>query len=331
MTSSLSNSKKIILGGIKMNTLTALFENEIETFNNGSEALPPANGPINTIILGDALSVLKTLPNELVDCIVTSPPYYNLRDYDVEDQLGRENTPEEYIDKLVAVFHEAHRTLSNSGTLWLNLGDTMSKKQLLGIPWRVALALQSDGWNLIQDIIWAKPNPMPESVKKRCTKSHEHIFLLSKSNDYYFDNESIKEPAKTVSTNDSFKPNSEKDKLSAFKTCATGASSNNRTNRIYEYHNKRDVWTVAVHSFREAHFATFPEKLILPCVLAGSPKGGLVYDPFMGAATTAVVAIKNDRNYLGSELNPVYIKIANNRIRNLSLNKKNEIKIKGEK
>lgn len=297
------------------------------------------------IHLGDCLSVLKGMQNQ-VDCCVTSPPYWGLRDYGVEGQLGLEKTPEEYVSKLVEVFREVKRVLKDDGTLWLNLGDsymcnvkgkgsksglnnkndnardvsrTFTKKQcpgikhkdLVGIPWRVAFALQADGWYLRQDIIWNKPNPMPESVRDRCTKAHEYIFLLSKKPKYYFDHQAIKEPAKT----DSFRLS--KRIVKPHKHEAIGQNIVKGFHKFVQDpagRNKRSVWTVTTKPFKGAHFATFPPDLIEPCILAGCPKGGTILDPFFGAGTVGLVALKHDRKFIGIEINPAYIQIAQNRI-----------------
>lgn len=262
------------------------------------------------IIQGDVREMLKTVDSESVQTCVTSPPYFGLRDYGVDGQIGLEQTPEAFVDELVDVFREVRRVLKDDGTLWLNLGDSyagncsqasnngragfgnprerlvnrksdgLKNKDLIGIPWRVAFALQADGWYLRQDIIWHKPNPMPESVKDRCTKAHEYIFLLSKSQRYFFDAEAIAEP--------SFNGEGVK--------------------------NKRSVWTVNVKGYKEAHFATFPEELISPCILAGSREDDLVLDPFNGSGTTGVVSLKHGRRYLGVELNSEYVEIAHRRI-----------------
>jgi len=297
---------------------------------------------VNQIICGDCLDVLKELPDGAVDCCVTSPPYWGLRDYGVEGQLGLEKTPEEYVAKMVEVFREVRRVLKPEGTLWLNLGDsyngsggaggdyntgglkegqpkygrkdtpTLKPKDLVGIPWMVAFALRADGWWLRQDIIWAKPNPMPESVTDRCTKSHEYIFLMSKSAKYYYDNDAIREPhaepLRGKKKHESDNPHNAPKESMAIRW----------TPEVREYNpagrNKRSVWTVNTHSFSEAHFATFPPKLIEPCILGGCPEGGIVLDPFMGAATTALTAYQNRRNYLGIELNLEYIKMAERRL-----------------
>lgn len=299
----------------------------------------------NKIYTGDSLELLSVFPAESVDCCITSPPYFGLRDYGVEGQIGLEETPEAYVQKLVDLFREVRRVLKPEGTLWLNLGDSyantkvgntngefagknkgkllgemqikkqipegLKQKDLIGIPWRVAFALQADGWYLRQDIIWAKPNPMPESVTDRCTKSHEYIFLLSKSPKYYFDNESIAETA--IHKED---PLAGYGRLH-YRGKREGQEGTGQENfvSIKETRNKRSVWTVTTKPFSEAHFATFPEDLIIPMVKAGCPEGGLVLDCFSGAGTTALVAKKLGRNYVGCELNPEYIKIAEKRLR----------------
>lgn len=369
----------------------------------------------NIIHLGDCLDVLKTLPDNSIDCCVTSPPYYALRDYGtatweggdpncphyrtskasdkaatghkrmqdagspvgdaiykdvcplcgavrVDKQLGLENTPEEYIAKMTEVFLEVYRVLKPEGTLWLNIGDSYwgggwrnaqfnehsgdlqkgskgtycgetmpackgnqgvyKPKDLIGIPWMLAFSLRSAGWYLRQDIIWAKNNPMPESVTDRCTKSHEYIFLLSKSQKYYFDHEAIQEPA--VSSDDlkrrikngveEWKTDKAKD---TYAVSGTGRSRTElySTNEQGDYvRNKRDVWQVNVKPCKEAHFATYPPDLVRPCILAGCPRGGVVLDPFMGSGITALVAKGIGRDYIGIELNPEYKAIAERRL-----------------
>jgi len=254
----------------------------------------------------------------------------------IDNQLGLEETPEAFVAGLVDVFREVKRVLRDDGTLWLNLGDsyfgsssqggksekqesnTRSKKSeylkpkdLIGIPWKVAFALQADGWYLRQDIIWHKPNPMPESVTDRCTKSHEYIFLLSKSQKYFYDHEAIKEPGQDWGTRD-------RKKGSAFVDSTPGRSpqSGGKNCDFSEGRNKRSVWTVTTKPYKEAHFATYPPALITPCVLAGSRPGDIVLDPFTGAGTTALVAKENSRRFIGCELNPEYLEIAKNRIAN---------------
>ena len=270
---------------------------------------------------GDAKSVLEILESNSIDTCITSPPYWGLRDYGVEGQLGLEKTPEEYVNNLCDIFDEVYRVLKKTGTLWLNLGDTYNKGALQGIPWMVAFELKRRGWILRQDIIWAKPNPMPESVKNRCTKSHEHIFILSKSPKYYFDFESIKEPAvsKTGSPQDDWKFQEDHYKNLQYNGQSNHSFHKNRVNGV-EYQSpdgmrrKRDVWNVSVKPFKEAHFATFPPDLIEPCVLAGCPEGGTTLDPFGGAGTTALVSKKNNRNNISIELNQEYIDIAKKRL-----------------
>ena len=252
---------------------------------------------IKKLMLGDCIKKLKKLPDESIHCVVTSPPYYGLRDYGHEGQIGLEQTPDEYVQKMVAVFREVWRVLRKDGTVWLNLGDSyathaskrsaqfngditdgrndpftrkkptassigLKEKDLIGIPWRVAFALQADGWYLRQDIIWHKPNPMPESVTDRCTKAHEYIFLLSKSQKYFYDSEAIKEPAAYVGCNRGKSRN----------ISPTGMTE--MDNKQYDTRNKRSVWTVSTKPFSGAHFAVFPEKLIEPCILAGTSEKG---------------------------------------------------------
>lgn len=309
---------------------------------------------VNCILNTDCLSGLKELPDECIDCCVTSPPYFRMRDYGVDGQIGLENTPEEYVSKLAEIFQEVFRVLKNTGTLWLNLGDcyngsgkagtgktsrdnlyfskkyknfgktitratagipvdlsSLKPKDLIGIPWMAAFALRSQGWYLRNDIIWQKTNCSPESVRDRCTKSHEHIFLMSKARKYYYDYKAISEKSKW----------SEKDKRSV-----NGPTQSRRmVGSLYQckhqgvycpdgLRNKRDVWTVNTAGFKDAHFATYPPALITDCIKAGCPPGGIVLDPFMGAGTTAVVAESLGRNYIGFELNSEYVEIANNRI-----------------
>lgn len=322
------------------------------------------------ILQGDALSVLKKLDAESVACCVTSPPYYNLRDYGVDGQIGLENSPEEYIQKLVEIFREVKRVLKKDGTLWVNIADSYAgsgkgasnypqnakrykqgtnkgscgsylkktisadckPKNLIGIPWMLAFALRADGWYLRQDIIWAKPNPMPESVKDRCTKSHEYIFLLSKSPRYYFDGEAIAEPVARLSQDvekqkGSYTPSKANGKMKAAAPRYGGKKytenpdvfHRTKSGNMYEFRpkrNKRDVWTVSTKPFKGAHFATFPPDLIEPCVLAGCPVGGVVLDPFAGSGTTGMVAKQNGRDFILIELNNQYVKICEERTKN---------------
>ena len=379
---------------------------------------------VNRIILGDCLEVLKTLPDNSVDCCVTPPPYYALRDYGtgtweggdpncphyriskasdktatghkrmqeagspvgdaiykdvcplcgakrVDKQIGLEETPEKFIEKLTEVFMQVHRILKPEGTLWLNIGDSYNgnkigntetvkhkkvsdsndfhkklwrgakPKDLIGIPWMLAFSLRNAGWYLRQDIIWHKPNPMPESVTDRCTKSHEYIFLFSKSQKYYFDYEAIQEPC-TDQNRTNFQSGSRSNGINKdrndndlgersknwkpkTKNCQYDGQRPNSMHlrreaglpdETYIVRNKRDVWSVNVKPCKEAHFATYPTELIKPCILAGCPEGGVVLDCFMGAGTTAIVAKSLDRNYLGIELNPEYKEIAEKRLYN---------------
>jgi DNA modification methylase len=298
--------------------------------------------PHYTIHTGNCTEILKTLETGSINTCVTSPPYFGLRDYGVEGQIGLEPAPDAFVAELVAVFREVRRVLRNDGTLWLNLGDsynaynanrgastsisdgtagrnhpkhrqglttsTLKNKDLIGIPWRVAFALQADGWYLRQDIIWHKPNPMPESVRDRCTKAHEYIFLLSKAPRYYFDSEAMQEPALGAGG-----PKTEKRGPGNWGVKAIGLPGE-RTNHGRssgmangrETRNRRSVWTVATRPFKGAHFATFPPDLIRPCILAGAPEGGTVLDPFSGAGTTGLVSLQHNRNYVGIELNPEY-------------------------
>lgn len=314
------------------------------------------------ILHGDCLATLKTLEANSVDCVVTSPPYWGLRDYGVPGQLGLEATPEEYVARMVEVFREVRRVLKPEGTLWLNLGDSyagstsgntktglqalankltggnrelmppskqeslfrsgeerhvrpdavkagLKPKDLVGIPWRVAFALQADGWYLRQDIIWHKPNPMPESVRDRCTKAHEYIFLLSSSPKYFFDADAVKEPC--VSDH----PAGNKVRMgSRGRAGKEGWALDDSRSIPAEGRNKRSVWTVTPKPFKGAHFATFPPDLIEPCILAGCPEGGIVLDPFFGAGTTGLVAQRHGRKWIGIELNAEYVAIATRRI-----------------
>jgi DNA modification methylase len=271
---------------------------------------------------------------------VTSPPYYGLRDYGHEGQIGLEETPEEYIKAMVEVFQCVWDVLEDDGTLWLNIGDSyagnnsqasnngragfgnarervvnrtgegLKTKDLIGIPWMLAFALRAEGWYLRQDIIWHKPNPMPESVQDRCTKAHEYIFLMSKSQKYYYDIDALKEPVENMG------------KPRKFRDGDASATLRNDEGRMYiprEDRNKRSVWTVPVKPYAGAHFAVFPSDLIEPCILAGAPVGGVVLDPFMGSGTTAQVAQTLGRQYLGCELNENYKTLQNKRIAQYSL------------
>ena len=297
----------------------------------------------DTILYGDCRETLSAFIDKARMC-VTSPPYYGLRDYGgEEDQIGQEQTPEEYVEAMVDVFRKVRDVLTDDGTLWLNIGDSyynyrpgkgqsypkqsvsktkqdlpdkcnkrgnklegLKEKDLIGIPWMLAFALRADGWYLRQDIIWHKPNPMPESVKDRCTKSHEYIFLLSKSKNYYYDNEAIKEPAQDWGTRDRSK--------GKYHNKGTGLAPHSGLTESYPTKNKRSVWSVTNKPFKGSHFATFPRDLIVPCIKAGSKKGDIILDPFMGSGTTAMVAKELGRNYLGCELNKDYGDLINKRL-----------------
>ena len=293
-----------------------------------------------TLHLGDCLDVLRTLPEASVQCCVTSPPYFGLRDYGHADQIGLEQTPDEYVAKLVAVFHKVRRVLKDDGTLWLNIGDSynahpgqrktsdkaggkqqslrgstdapsryvdgLKPKDLIGIPWRVAFALQADGWWLRQDIIWHKPNPMPESVRDRCTKAHEYLFLLTKADRYYFDSDAIAEPSIKGSAGSRF---------DAGKTALHGLSRSSEKDRIErDSRNRRSVWTIATKPYSGAHFAVMPPTLVEPCILAGSRHGDVCLDPFSGSGTVAAVATRLGRKAIGIELNHEYQAMAIDRV-----------------
>jgi len=264
---------------------------------------------MNKIEFGDCRDTMRRWAADDVKAqtCVTSPPYFGLRDYGHDGQLGLEQTPEEYIAAMVDVFRCVRDVLSNDGTLWLNLGDSYGTgKQLLGIPWRVALALQADGWVLRQDIIWHKTNPMPESVRDRCTKAHEYIFLLSKSDRYFFDSEAMRESAVKGAAGSSFHTG---------KTATHQMGRSSTTERVEDgKRNRRSVWSVATRPYKGAHFATFPPALIEPCILAGSRAGDVVLDPFVGSGTAAAVALQHGRKYLGCELNPEYGSLQQERI-----------------
>ena len=259
----------------------------------------------NGVVLycGDCVKVMADMQAESVNCCVTSPPYWGLRDYGVDGQLGMESSSDDYVANLVAVFREVRRVLRDDGVLWVNLGDTYYDKQLCGTPWKTALALQADGWYLRSDIIWSKPNPMPSSVKDRCTVSHEYIFMLAKSQRYYYDAKAIAEQA-------------------TYAGQSRGGSTNRYTqnnagmdNKIYDTRNKRTVWTVNPVTYKGAHFATYPSKLIQPCILAGCPATGIVLDPFAGSGTTLAVAREAGRKSIGIELSPDSCDLAVNRLR----------------
>lgn len=318
------------------------------------------------VIVGDNRETLKALPDKSVQTVVTSPPYFGLRDYgtkswtggdtdcthikdpsktkmfgndefnknrpsreatklpgyfyenrcelcgasEEDDQIGLESTPKEFIEQLCLVFDEVWRVLKDEGTLWVNLGDSYFNKSLAGVPWRFAIAMNDRGWYLRQDIIWAKPNPMPESVTDRCTKAHEYIFLMSKNASYFYDHEAIKEDS--IWAND---PRAGQGGLEYDgKRQGQDGTGQEAFVTITDKKNKRDVWNVAVKSYKEAHFATYPPELITPCILAGSKEGDTVLDPFSGSGTTGEVALQHGRNYIGLELNPDYAKLSEKRL-----------------
>lgn len=303
------------------------------------------------LLVGDCREQMRALPDRSVQTCVTSPPYFGLRDYGVDGQLGLEPTPTEFVAAMVEVFREVWRVLADDGTLWVNLGDSyassprgnkpgdtstssltnpkrqdslgrgrmdtakasgLAHKQLIGVPWRVAFALQEDGWYLRQDIIWHKPNPMPESVRDRCTKAHEYIFMLSKSPRYYFNAEAVKEPVAESTTARLAQPTLHTQVGSARVPGKTNGNMKAVGNG--ETRNKRSVWTVTTKPFKGAHFATFPPDLIEPCILAGSRPGDTVLDPFGGSGTTAGAALKHGRNAVLCELNPEYAALVPDRI-----------------
>lgn len=270
-------------------------------------------------MVGDCVKSMRELPEKSVNCCVTSPPYFGLRDYGMEEQVGLEQTPAEYVKKMVEVFREVRRVLADDGTFWLNIGDSYGKgKQLLGVPWRLALALQDDGWLLRQDIIWNKTNAMPESVRDRCTAAHEYIFLLTKKKSYFYDHVAIKEPA-VGGTKGAASFKREKSKRGQEGICPASPMATHRQGREdirYDgpLRNKRSVWNVATKPFAQAHFATFPAELIQPCVMAGCPQDGTVLDPFGGSGTVAGVAIANGRHAILCELNPEYAELVPARV-----------------
>ena len=347
-----------------------------------------------SLLLGDCRDMLPTIDSDSIDCCITSPPYFGLRDYGCAGQIGLEPTPDEFVAEMVSVFNEVRRTLKPEGTLWLNLGDsyassgrggdsgrsglqgttasqdqsknaagqrigkgssfrrdraprqdtqhrrggTAKSKDLIGIPWMVAFALRADGWFLRQDIIWAKPNPMPESVTDRCTKAHEYLFLFAKSRFYHFDSAAIQEPRSSSNTrgvagwavgaadHSSLRHNRDKGNAKTFRggqyvngnkfnnSHATERSSRGNTPPSSGRRNRRSVWTISTQAYPDAHFATFPEALVEPPILAGCPLGGTVLDPFMGSGTTGAVAARHGRNFTGIEISPEYSEMARRRI-----------------
>ncbi len=332
----------------------------------GKSDMNPSIPILNRIYQGDALKTLTALPEEMAQCVVTSPPYFGLRDYGVAEQIGLEKTPNDYVAKMTRVFREVRRVLRKDGTLWLNLGDShanpsqagggdptignrnlggskqphlgvpagLKPKDLVGIPWRTVLALQADGWTLRSDIIWSKPNPMPESVTDRPTRAHEYIFLLSKSSRYFYDAEAIKEPATYAGPNGCgtiktpygqgftrrtrVEEKERQDKQRGHGRRHAGFNERwdlmTKSEQCSLSRNKRSVWQIATQPFPEAHFATFPEDIPTLCIKAGSRQGDVVLDPFMGSGTVGVVAKRLKRNFVGIELNPAYVAMARKRI-----------------
>ncbi len=277
---------------------------------------------LNRVICGDARDVMQTLPDDCVDTIVTSPPYFNQRDYDHEHQLGLDATVDEYVDRLCGILDEAKRLVRPTGSLWLVLGDKYQDGRLLGVPWRVALKLGEAGWILRSDVIWHKPNAMPSSTKNRPTTDHEYVFFFAKSTDYYYDADAIREPHVTFTEKSRMKGG----RRHFFKRGGTPESGKNGgDNNLHDgrwdqaFHpkgrNKRTVWSVPLSKFREAHFAVFPEALVETCIQAGCPPQGRVLDPFLGSGTTAVVANRLGREYLGIDCNADYCEIAKKRLR----------------
>lgn len=285
------------------------------------------NPIIDTVIPGDSWQTAKTLPDDLARCIVTSPPYFGHRHYTAEDmnlsiaEFGQENTPIEYVCKLVNLFDELKRVLRDDGTVWLNLGDTYRDGQLLGIPWRVALALQDSGWILRSEIIWNKPNAMPSSVKNRPTTAHETVFLLTKNQKYYYDADAIREPHVTFSEASRMRGGR---RHLGLRNGTPEQGKNQGNSNLHDgrwdqaFHplgrNKRTVWEIALGKFRDAHFAVFPPELVETCILAGTERSDIVLDPFMGSGTTAVAARKLARHFVGLELVPKYAEMTMERV-----------------
>lgn len=281
----------------------------------------------NTILCGDAAEVLRTLPSEMVDCVVTSPPYFRQRDYEGSSrQVGVESSPAEYVQRLVTIFGEVRRVMKPSGTLWLVIGDKYDNGELLGMPWRVALAMKDNGWRLRGDCIWHKPNAMPSSAKTRPTIDHEYIFFFTAGQNYYYDADAIREPHVTFSENSKMRGGRRHffQRGSTPEAGKNGGDTNLHNGRWDQaFHplgrNKRTVWSIPLSKFRDAHFAVFPEPLVETCLKAGCPAGGLVLDPFSGSGTTAVVAQRLGRDYLGIDCVEEYCEMARKRLRSCPL------------
>jgi site-specific DNA-methyltransferase (adenine-specific) len=277
---------------------------------------------INRIICADAVKSLRKLPAGVVDCTVTSPPYFRQRDYASDLQIGRESDDQQYVERLVEVFRECLRVTGDHGTLWVVLGDKYTKGQQMGLPWRVALALKDTGWLLRSDIIWHKPNAMPSSVKTRPTTDHEYIFLFAKSKDYFYDADAIREPHVTFTERSRMRGGR---RHFGRRNGTPEVGKNQGDQNLHDgrwdqaFHpqgrNKRTVWSIPLSKFRKAHFAVFPEPLVETCILAGCPESGLVLDPFLGSGTTAVVARRLGRSYLGIDCVSEYCEMARARLR----------------
>lgn len=283
---------------------------------------PAAERWQDQVLCGEALQTLQRLPDGLVDMVVTSPPYFQQRDYAADEQLGREASPQAFVDRLAAVFREVRRVLKPTGTAWIVIGDKYVGGRLLGTPWRLALAMGEDGWILRSDIIWHKPNAMPSSVKNRPTTDHEYVFFFTRSKEYYYDADAIREPHVTFSERSKMRGGRRHfDTPGGTPEAGKNGGNNNLHDGRWDqaFHpagrNKRTVWSVPLSKFREAHFAVFPETLVETTIKAGSPVGGLVLDPFLGSGTTAVVAQRLGRHYLGIDCVPEYCEMAERRLR----------------
>jgi DNA modification methylase len=324
--------KQSIAGLQEINPVTARWMNMIQRQTDLDNLFPLVLIQHYEIVNRDALSTLQSIPSETIDCCVTSPPYYGLRSYLPAEhenkalEVGYQETVPQYVDRLVTIFKEVARVVKNDGTIWLNLGDSyvtdsshgcanLKRKDLIGIPWAVAFALRDSGLYLRSDIIWSKPNPMPDGAKDRPTKAHEYLFLLTKSEHYYYNAAAIREPNKVAPH--AHGRSKQAGQITAIRNAASDAASR-QPDRIWAPNggrNKRSVWSINVRPFKGAHFATFPTKLIEPCVLAGCPPDGIVLDPFSGAATSGLTALMNGRRYLGIELNKEYCALSEQRLK----------------
>ncbi|MGH9943229.1 MAG: DNA-methyltransferase [Pyrinomonadaceae bacterium] len=306
--------------------MVARFTEHNHDISQQRECLATSN-LVNTILVGDSFRLAERLPSNFAQCIVTSPPYFGHREYSEsvqhrEFELGREDEPQSYVRSVVTLFDELRRVLRSDGTLWLNLGDTYRDGQLIGIPWRVAFGLQDAGWLIRSEIIWHKPNAMPSSVKNRPTTAHEHLFLLAKASDYFYNADAIREPHVTLSAESKMKGGRNHfGKRNGTPEQGKNKGNSNLHNGRWDqaFHplgrNKRTVWNISLGKFRGAHFAVFPEPLVECCVLAGTSTGDIVLDPFMGSGTTALVAQRLNRHFLGLELIPEYAEMALKRVK----------------